>query len=225
MEDSKRYGILWEYDDVFDLEPFPSVPVGALWAGDMYVVSGALHLLYSLGTTDVIVATKTGAVYLTEAIGHYEKYNSMSYSHFSDVDEKGAVSTLAHAIGTNVNDTSNPIVMLPGNIITDIKLDDVERFHRGKGRRIVTMVVTQGRNTTDLELPQGYRPTNLMLVEKKLYSLASRVSSKIVDLLDLVKLLEDKGQVDYYTFDGFLFEVNTPEEYLLLRPNAEEGGE
>lgn len=213
----KRYAILFEYDNVLDLDPFPCIPAGALWSGDMYLVAGALDAFADVGVNDVMVMTSSGTVYLTEAIGSYEDYNSMSITHYSDLDERGSVAMLNLILATAIHETNHPIMFMPGNVLTELHLSDVEAEHLAHKRPAATVVLVPGENNTDLNLPPGYKLTNIMLLEKKAGSILDKMK-KVSRLVDFLKELERKNEVMYYTFDGFLFEVESPEHFAMLRP-------
>lgn len=219
---NKRYGVIYEYEDPIDLDPFPTIPAGALWTGDMFLVAGSLHTLYTHEVNELMVITDSGSIYLSEAIGHYEKYNSMAVMNYSDMEDLGPVSVIGKMLEGSVNDTSHPIVLLPGNILTDLSIASVEGEHLAHKRPLMTMVVVPGVNRTELELPPGYRPTNIVIIEKKIAVVANRVEGKTKRLVDLAIAAQNRKQFQPYIFDGFIFEVTNEEDYATLKPGINE---
>jgi len=214
-----KYGVIIDYSKGIDLDPFPTVPTGALHVGDSYIVAGSLSMLLSVGVTDIVVMSEVGAAFLADAVGSYPGLDGVSITNLPEVDLVGLGNLLKKGIVSIMHDYGQPISIVPGNVITEIKLSDVENHHKAKGRPPATVVVIQGMNTTELSVPAGYKPTGLIILEKEFLNFGSR-SKPSLSLLDILEDMDFKGKLSYYVSDGLYYEVTKPEHFLALMGDA-----
>jgi NDP-sugar pyrophosphorylase family protein len=213
-----KFGFVVDYGHGFDLNPFPIIPAGAMYLHDNYVVANCLHILSQFGATTAIVATEIGAAYLSDAISHYEAYKKLDFLHLPEIDPMGSGNLIKQGIVSAINDCTEPIAVVPSNIICNIDFKLVEEFHSACNRPVVTVVAIKGENLTKVGLPLGYRPTELMIIERSFikYGLPYPTDKK-QSLMDVLASVEEKGKMAYYCFDGLFYEVNSPDSYLALQ--------
>jgi NDP-sugar pyrophosphorylase family protein len=214
---SNKVGIVVQFNNSFDLSPFPEIPAGALYTGDMYLIGGALQSLIDWGATEVNVLVDAGAVYIGDAVSRYELYKQMSVKYYADFETQGLAMNIRSVLEESVNKRSSPVAVLPANILTNLSLDTVERNHRTKGRPPVTVVVVQGEDEMGIVPIPGYRMTQIMLVEKSLVKYLKEGRP----LGHVLSILHQEGKVNFFCFDDFLYEVNTEEDFLMMRKPPE----
>jgi len=216
-----KYGILWEYNSFVDLDPFPMIPAAAMWVYDGFLVNNMLSQFQTAGVTSVLVVCETGAIFLGEAIqGCPEMYNLMSFVYFSDLDNRGGAQLLKHIIITAVHDKTSPILLAPGHIVSELSLQSVEDEHKKKNTRkkkkfLATVVVVPGKNETELNVPDGYRLTSIAVIES---DIVRHILPQKSSLLDVFSEAEKNKQLNYYVFDGLMYECEDEQAIACLSP-------
>jgi NDP-sugar pyrophosphorylase family protein len=210
-----HYGLLLERDTAFDLEPFPLVPVGALKAETIFLVENGLQLLNHVRARNVFIVVDVGALYLLEAISKWEFYNEFNFSYTSDVADSPLNMVLENVFALMENTRNKTLAVVPGNVITDLDMAEVERFHRSKRRPPMTLVVSPGVPDRAYDgMPPLYRPTQIALIEPTILPLVNK--HPVQSLYELISMLDEQSSINYYTHDGLTFEVDSPEAFGLL---------
>jgi hypothetical protein len=211
-----KTGIILDYGNALDLDPFPCIPLGALYLEEFFLVHHAMNMLGKLGVDHVLVVSEMGAAYLKYAISDYEKNGKVNITYVPETEDRGAGRLVCSGIVAAISDYSQPITLVGSNVITDIDMADLEGFHKARKKPYATVVCVPGVNETELDCPAGYRPVETMLLEKHI----TRCGDKKKPALGLWDMLADadrRGQCAYYPFDGLYYEVNSEEDYVLMR--------
>lgn len=210
-----RYGILLEKDTAFDLDPFPTVPAGALKAGSSFLVEHGLDMLSRVGTANVYVVVDIGAVYLLEAITRWEKYPEVNFAYSSEVADLALPQVLDSMWSSMPNVRTKTLAIVPGNTISDLDMKKVEKAHNDRRKPPMTLVVTPGVGPEPYyNCPTLYRPTCIAIVEP---SIMQHIKSKsIKSFYDIIRVLDEKDAINYYTHEGLIFEVDSEEMFSLI---------
>lgn len=210
-----KTGIIYDYGTFLDLEPFPCMPIGALYVDGFFMVHNAMAQMDKLGVEHILVVSELGAAYLRYAVTEFDKNGKISVTYVPEVESVGGGRLVKMGILTAVNDYSAPIPLMPGNVISDLDVLDLEGFHKARKRPYATVVCVPGKNESGLNCPTGYRPVSSMILEHKITRCCDK-STKETSMVDLLLDAEGRHQVAYYPYDGLYFEVCTPEDYLVV---------
>jgi hypothetical protein len=210
-----KHGLLLERGTAFDLEPFPMIPAGALKMDTIFLVEGGLHLLTQVDVKNIFVVVDVGAVYLIEAITKWDRYNDYNFAYSSDVADSSLPSIFDNVFGAMTNTRNKTLAIVPGNILSDLDLQKVERFHVNKKKPAMTLVVTPGIPEQEyVNMPVLYRPSRVAIVEPSVVLHLKGVECR--DFNELISILDKKGLISYYPYDGLMFEVEDPATFNLI---------
>jgi hypothetical protein len=212
-----KYGILLDYGHGFNLDPFPIIPAGAMYAQEHFIVTCPLNMLHGIDVDSVIAATEIGAAFLSDAIASYEGYRRMDFIHLPEIEPLGSGNLVKQGIVSAISDYTSPIALVGSNVLTDLNLRDLERFHLESGRPPATVVLVPGKNDSSLGIPKNRRPVEIMMLERSIVKYGTAYpSGKALSIRQLLEAAGAKDKVAYYMYDGFMYEVDSEEAYSSL---------
>lgn len=200
------------------------VPKALIPVGGKPVVEYALESLRDSGVRDIIIAIGHLGEKIKEALGNGSKYGvRLTYS--EEGKDLGSAGALKHARGLL---HTEPFVVMNGDILADINLNEVVGFHKDKDY-MATMVLTvtpdvhgygmvQMRGERVVKFLKKDSEESSQLVNAGVYVFNENVmdtieNSGVRDFEDLFPILAEEGQLAGFIFEGHWFEVSTPKNY------------
>lgn len=189
------------------------------------LISVTLEHLKSFGIKEVIILAGTNQPFLQEEVGTGERFGL----HLTFVREPHPLGTAGAVKYVEKILSQKPFLVLHGDILTDINLEDLVRFHQEKGtlatiavkprysERHYGQVMLEGNRITDFfEHDQGLGVsivnTGLYLFEPEVLNLIP--AKKPVRLeSDIFPQLAKMGQLSAFMFQGIWFDISTRESY------------
>lgn len=216
MDSDYKVGFIYDYGDYIDLDPFPRMPTGALYAHDTFLVSGALSALHSVGVDKLVVLSETGLIFLSEAIKRCDISSNFSLFSVPEIENRGGGNLLREALVNSLVGMSDSALVVPPNIITELDYRDFEEFHNSSNNVYASVVVVPGHDESGIEgMPPGYKLTKSMFVHKHLVKCGG--TQKKLSLVELLRDAASRGKIKYYPFDEFYLEVNDEKSFLSVK--------
>lgn len=147
------------------------------------------------------------------------------------IEETESIGT-THSLSLARSHVKDTFLMMYGDILVDIDLQDLVRFHKDLDNIVGTLAVTactepsfygvtelQGHRVLRLiEKPESYKKTNLVfsgvaVFEPSIFQYLEKIDKKPYLARDILPDLAHRGQIGGYPFSGKWFDVSHPEEY------------
>ncbi|MDP3971027.1 MAG: sugar phosphate nucleotidyltransferase [bacterium] len=194
------------------------------------VIAYTIELLRQAGIHKIILVTSGGRQDLQKYLGDGSQWK-INITYIEDYKGTGTAHSL-HLAKDYIKDT---FILMYGDILIDIDIQEIVKFHKEQDDVISTMAVTGCSNmslygVTELqgsrvyriiEKPQAHTKSNLV------YSGMSVCEPSLLDYLDIKNKnyitrdvmpdLAHRGQVAGYPFTGKWFDISHPEEYELAQ--------
>jgi hypothetical protein len=206
--------LIFNFDKTFEIDPFPPVTAGALYLNDHYVIDGAINIALESGAKNLYVASDAGGAFVREAVSVNNETAAFNIKYFTDLNHPQFEELLASLFMVDMAGINSPLLVLPGNIITELKYQDLHKAYQDKKKPMATVVCIMGVNETNLNCPAFYKPTEVAMLDPKLAKRLHLGGKR--NLFEILESLDKDGKVEYYVFDGMFYEVSTPEDFKVL---------
>ncbi len=192
------------------------------------VVAYAIELLRQAGIHHLIMVINSGNLDIKKYLGDGSQWK-MNITYVEDVAEQGT----SHALQLARDYIKGTFLLLYGDVLVDIDLQEFIRYHRTLRNVSATLAVTACTNPSHygvtelqgnyilrlIEKPLSYHKTNLVfsgvaVCEPRLFDYLDKKPDLTRDILPD---LAHRGQVGGYPFSGKWFDVSYPEEYSRAR--------
>lgn len=191
------------------------------------VIAYTIELLRQANIRNIIMVINAKCPDIKRYLGDGSQWK-MNIQYIEEQDSCGTAQSLALVRGL-VKET---FVLIYGDVLADLDLQELARFHRDLDQAVVTLAVTactnpslygvaelQGNRIYRLiEKPQAYHKSNLVVsgiavCEPRLFdALPENCANKYL-ARDILPDLAHRGQVGGYPFTGKWFDVSHPAEY------------
>lgn len=200
------------------------IPKVLIPVGGRPVVEYIIERLRDTGIRDIIIAIGHLGDKVKEALGNGSKYGvRITYS--EEPRDLGSAGALKLAEGLLHSD---PFVVVNGDILADINLNEVVAFHKDK-EYLATMVLTvtsdvdgygmaQMRGERVVKFLRKGSPEASQLVNAGIYVFDHKIfnlieTGKAMDFEDVFSMLAESGELSGFVFEGSWYEVSTPKNY------------
>lgn len=191
------------------------------------VIAYTIELLRQANIRNIIMVINAKCPNIKQYLGDGSQWKvNIRYIH-----EKEAYGT-AQSLSLVRGMVKETFVLMYGDILADIELQELARFHRDLDRAVITLAVTactnpslygvaelQGNRIYQLiEKPKAYEKSNLVVsgiavCEPELFDFLPEKCMNKYLARDILPDLAHRGQVGGYPFSGKWFDVSHPEEY------------